>query len=64
LFSDLFSYHIWLTLNPIKNDFFYRQVLKEELSKSMTSLVKSGRVSVSTVDKGDNVMVVWNEEHK
>jgi hypothetical protein len=44
--------------------FFYRQVLKEELSKSMTSLVKSGRVSVSTVDKGDNVMVVWNEEHK
>jgi hypothetical protein len=38
--------------------------LKEQLSKSMTSLVKSGRVSVTSVDRGDTVMVVWNEDHK
>jgi hypothetical protein len=30
----------------------------------MLGLVKSGRVSVSTVEKGDSVMVVWNEDHK
>ena len=40
------------------------QVLKEQLSKSMMNLVKSGRVSVTTVDRGDNVMVVWNEDHR
>ena len=44
--------------------YLHFQVLREQLSKSMMSLVKSGRVSVSTVEKGDNVMVVWNEDHK
>lgn len=39
------------------------QLLKEQLSKSMLNLIKNGRVSVTTVDKGDNVMIVWNEDH-
>lgn len=37
--------------------------LKEQLSKSMMALVTSGKVTVASVDRGDTVMVVWNEDH-
>lgn len=37
--------------------------LKEQLTKSMMALVSSGKVSVTSVDRGDIVMVVWNEDH-
>ena len=50
--------------DEIYEDIFFSQVLKEQLSKSMVCLVKSGRVSVTSVDKGDSVMVVWNEDHR
>lgn len=39
------------------------QQLKEQLVKSV-NLVKSGKVSITSVERGDNVMVVWNEEHE
>ena len=38
----------------------------QESSPNMTKSVnklKSGKISVTSVDKGDIVMVVWNEEH-
>lgn len=38
--------------------------LKEQLTKSMMVLVSSGKVNVASVDRGDVVMVVWNEDHK
>lgn len=38
------------------------QQLNEQLTKS--NLNKSSRVSVTSVERGDNVMVVWNEEHE
>merc|ERR1719219_1288195 len=37
--------------------------LKEQLTKSMMVLVSSGKVNVASVDRGDTVMVVWNEDH-
>lgn len=37
--------------------------LKEQLTKSMLVLVSSGKVNVASVDRGDIVMVVWNEDH-
>ncbi len=37
--------------------------LKEQLTKSMMVLVSSGKVNVASVDRGDIVMVVWNEDH-
>merc|ERR1711862_169279 len=37
--------------------------LKEQLTKSMMVLVSSGKVNVTSVDRGDIVMVVWNEDH-
>ncbi len=37
--------------------------LKEQLSKSMLALVSSGKVSVTSVDRGDIVMVMWSEDH-
>ena len=29
----------------------------------MNQKLKSGKISVTSVDKGDTVMVVWNEDH-
>ena len=37
--------------------------LKEQLTKSMMVLVSSGKVNVTSVDRGDTVMIVWNEDH-
>ena len=37
--------------------------LKEQLTKSMLVLVSSGKINVGSVDRGDIVMVVWNEDH-
>jgi len=37
--------------------------LKEQLTKSMLVLVSSGKINVASVDRGDIVMVVWNEAH-
>merc|ERR1712062_415334 len=37
--------------------------LKEQLTKSMLVLVSSGKINVASVDRGDIVMVVWNEDH-
>ena len=37
--------------------------LKEQLTKSMMALVSSGKVTVASVDRGDTIMVVWNEDH-
>ena len=37
--------------------------LKEQLTKSMMVLVSSGKINVASVDRGDVVMVVWNEDH-
>ena len=34
----------------------------QNMTKSVNKL-KSGKISVTSVDKGDIVMVVWNEEH-
>merc|ERR1711862_787749 len=38
-------------------------LLKQQLSKSMTSMISTGKVSVSSAEKGDIVLVVWSEEH-
>merc|ERR1719431_2477743 len=38
-------------------------MLKQQLSRSMTSLISTGKVSVISADKGDIVLVVWSEEH-
>merc|ERR1711953_217540 len=36
--------------------------LKQELSRSANSLISAGRVSVTTADRGDLVLVIWSEE--
>ena len=33
------------------------------MTKSVNQKLKSGKISVTSVDKGDTVMVVWNEDH-
>ena len=33
------------------------------MTKSVCNKLKSGKISVTSVDKGDTVMVVWNEDH-
>ena len=33
------------------------------MTTSVSNKLKSGKISVTSVDKGDTVMVVWNEEH-
>ena len=38
-------------------------LLKQQLSKSMTSMISTGKVSVTSAEKGDIVLVVWSEEH-
>eukprot|EP00092_Neocalanus_flemingeri_P034467 GFUD01037478.1.p1 GENE.GFUD01037478.1~~GFUD01037478.1.p1 ORF type:complete len:1402 (+),score=479.73 GFUD01037478.1:84-4289(+) len=38
-------------------------MLKQQLSRSMTSLISTGKVSVTSADKGDIVLVVWSDEH-
>merc|ERR1711915_154598 len=38
-------------------------MLKQQLSKSVTSLISHGKVSVTSADKGDIVLVVWSDEH-
>ena len=38
-------------------------LLKQQLSKSMTSLISNGKVSVTSAEKGDIVLVIWSEEH-
>jgi len=38
-------------------------MLKQQLSRSMTSLISTGKVSVNSADKGDIVLVVWSDEH-
>jgi len=38
-------------------------MLKQQLSKSMTSLISNGKVSVTSADKGDIVLVIWTEDH-
>ena len=38
------------------------QKLKQELSRSASSLVSGGRVSVTSADRGDLVLVIWSEE--
>lgn len=38
-------------------------LLKQQLSRSMTSLISTGKVSVISADKGDIVLVVWSEDH-
>lgn len=38
-------------------------MLKQQLSRSMTSLVSTGKVSINTADKGDVVLVLWADEH-
>jgi len=38
-------------------------MLKQQLSRSMTSLITTGKVSVISADKGDIVLVVWSEDH-
>ena len=35
----------------------------QNMTKSVSHKLKSGKISVTSVDKGDTVMVVWNEEH-
>ena len=37
--------------------------MKQQLSKSMTSMISTGKVSVTSAEKGDIVLVVWSEEH-
>ena len=36
--------------------------LKQELSRSASSLISGGRVSVTSADRGDLVLVIWSEE--
>ena len=36
--------------------------LKQELTRSASSLILGGRVSVTTADRGDLVLVVWSDE--
>ena len=38
-------------------------LLKQQLSKSMTSMISTGKVSVTSAEKGDTVLVIWSEEH-
>ena len=38
-------------------------LLKQQLSKSMTSIISTGKVSVTSAEKGDTVLVIWSEEH-
>ena len=38
-------------------------LLKQQLSKSMTSMISTGKVSVTSAEKGDIVLVIWSEEH-
>merc|ERR1711915_78615 len=38
-------------------------MLKQQLSRSMTSLVSTGKVSINSADKGDVVLVLWADEH-
>ena len=33
------------------------------MTKSMCNNLKSGKISVTSVDRGETVMVVWNEDH-
>ena len=33
------------------------------MTNSVNQKLKSGKISVTSVDKGDTVMVVWNEDH-
>ena len=39
------------------------QLLKEQLTRSMTSIVNSGKISVVNLEVGDIVLVFFNEEH-
>merc|ERR1711890_202025 len=47
----------------------YRQLqeensqLRAQLTKSMTSLISTGKVSVTSCSPGEVVLVLWNEEH-
>ena len=36
--------------------------LRQELSRSASSLISGGRVSVTSADRGDLVLVIWSEE--
>merc|ERR1719219_386997 len=36
--------------------------LKQELTRSASSLISGGRVSVTSADRGDLVLVIWSEE--
>ncbi len=59
----VFIYNIFSLFKDIVRFQKENQQLKEQLVKSV-NLVKSGRVSINSVERGDNVMVVWNEEHE
>ena len=37
--------------------------LKDQLSKSMTSLISTGKVSVMSADKGEIVLLIWSDVH-
>lgn len=37
---------------------------RDKLTRSQTSLVKCGKLSIDTCNKGDNVLVVWDKEHQ
>jgi len=39
------------------------KLLRDQLSRSMTSLISTGKVSVSSADKGEIVLVAWSDPH-
>ncbi|XP_021922149.1 RB1-inducible coiled-coil protein 1 isoform X2 [Zootermopsis nevadensis] len=38
--------------------------LQEKLTQSTTSLIQQGKISISSCNIGDSVLVVWDEEHR
>ncbi|XP_063236188.1 RB1-inducible coiled-coil protein 1 [Bacillus rossius redtenbacheri] len=48
---------------PAQRSLLSEQAMKEKLTRSQTSLVQQGKISIASCNPGDAVLVMWDDEH-